>query len=204
MKRFFEVAFKKEEYSDGTDHFYRFKTETDKNGEESLVQWEVEKLPEYGTSTAAGADFFAVEETVIPSFWSYTAEYMKKKVLSVLGKEYDMEVNSKAFRPTLVHTGVKAFMPDDEYLLLANRSSGPKKGLVLANSVGVIDSDYYGSEQTDGEIMFAFYNFLPTPVIIHKGDAIGQGIFHKFLRAENAVVGGKRLGGFGSSDDKKK
>ena len=50
-------------------------------------------------------------------------------------------------------------MQDDEVLILANRSSNPgKKGLILANSIGVIDKDYYGNPDNDGHIMFAFYN----------------------------------------------
>ena len=50
-------------------------------------------------------------------------------------------------------------MQDDEMLLLYNRSSNPKKkGLILANSVGVVDKDYYGNVDNDGHIMFAFYN----------------------------------------------
>ena len=50
-------------------------------------------------------------------------------------------------------------MQDDEVLILANRSSNPgKKGLILANSIGVIDKDYYGNKDNDGHIMFAFFN----------------------------------------------
>ena len=61
--------------------------------------------------------------------------------------------------PTLIPTGIKAYMLDDEVLYLYNRSSNPKKkGLILANSVGVIDKDYYGNPDNDGHIMFAFYN----------------------------------------------
>lgn len=48
-------------------------------------------------------------------------------------------------------------MPDDEYLMLCNRSSNPKKkGLILANSIGIVDSDYYENPDNDGHIMFAF------------------------------------------------
>ena len=44
----------------------------------------------------------------------------------------------------LVWTDVKSYMQENEYLMLANRSSNPgKKGLILANSVGIIDKDYY-------------------------------------------------------------
>jgi dUTP pyrophosphatase len=93
-------------------------------------------------------------------------------------------------------------MEEDEVLYICNRSSGPKKlGLVLANSIGVIDADYADNPDTDGEIMFAFYNFFPFDITIKKGDKIGQGIFQKFLRADNARIGGDRVGGFGSTDN---
>ena len=91
-------------------------------------------------------------------------------------------------------------MGEDEVLILANRSSNPgKKGLILANSIGVIDSDYYGNPDNDGHIMFAFYNIKDEDIEIKKGDAIGQGIFQKFLVTDNDVSQGERKGGFGST-----
>ena len=103
-------------------------------------------------------------------------------------------------KPTLVKTGIKSYMEDDEYLMICNRSSNPgKKGLVLANSVGIIDKDYYGNPDNDGHIMFAFYNFKDEDVEIKKGDMIGQAIFHKFLCVDNDTSEGERLGGFGST-----
>ena len=105
--------------------------------------------------------------------------------------------------PTLVKTGIKAYMEDDEYLMLCNRSSNPKKkGLVLANSVGIIDKDYYGNPDNDGAIMFAFYNVKNEPITIKKGEAIGQAIFMKYLIADNDEATGVRTGGFGSTDKK--
>ena len=52
-------------------------------------------------------------------------------------------------KPTLIPTGLKAYCMEDECYLLLNRSSGPKKGFILANSVGLIDSDYYGNPDND-------------------------------------------------------
>ena len=105
--------------------------------------------------------------------------------------------------PTLVKTGLKAYMPEDEYLMLCNRSSNPKKkGLVMANSVGIIDADYYGNPDNDGAIMFAFYNVKNETVTIKKGEAIGQGIFMKYLTVDNDSADGIRTGGFGSTDKK--
>lgn len=103
--------------------------------------------------------------------------------------------------PTLVKTGLKAYMEDDEYLMLCNRSSNPKKkGLVIANGVGIIDKDYYGNPDNDGLIMFAFYNTKEETITIKKGDVIGQGIFLKYLVADNDISYGERTGGFGSTD----
>ena len=132
-------------------------------------------LPVRKTKYSAGYDIEAAEDTVIPSF-------------------------KKGMKPTIVKTGIKAYMGEDEVLILANRSSNPgKKGLILANSIGVIDSDYYGNPDNDGHIMFAFYNIKDEDIEIKKGDAIGQGIFQKFLITDNDVSQGQRTGGFGST-----
>ena len=91
-------------------------------------------------------------------------------------------------------------MQDDEMLLLYNRSSNPKKkGLILANSVGVVDKDYYGNKDNDGHIMFAFYNIKDEDVEIKKGEAIGQAIFQKYMIADDDMAQGERVGGFGST-----
>lgn len=133
-------------------------------------------LPIRKTKYSAGYDFEAAEDTLIPVF-----------------KQGD--------NPTLVKTGVKAYMQDDEVLLLYNRSSNPKKKkLVLANGVGVIDKDYYGNPDNDGEIMFAFYNIGNEDILIKKGEAIGQGVFQKYLTTDNDNAEGERIGGFGSTN----
>ena len=103
-------------------------------------------------------------------------------------------------KPTLLKTGIKAYMQDDEMLCLYNRSSNPKKkGLVLANSVGIIDKDYYGNEDNDGHIMFAVWNFKDEDIELKKGERIGQGIFQKYFLADNDETEGERTGGFGST-----
>ena len=91
-------------------------------------------------------------------------------------------------------------MKENEYLMLANRSSNPgKKGLILANSVGIIDADYYENPDNDGHIMFAFYNIKEEDIEIKKGDCIGQAIFMPFLISDNDSAEGIRTGGFGST-----
>lgn len=172
------------------------------------------KLPEYSTKASAGADFFAAEDTKIPSLWSalmYNMYSMFKHIFSpadfISSEDSDAANcadNIKLFKPTLVHTGIKANMEDDEVLELYNRSSNPKKGLVLANGVGVVDADYYNNSSNDGDIMFAFYNILPWSITIKAGERVGQGVFKKFLRPTEGLVvkDEERSGGFGSTGTK--
>lgn len=128
----------------------------------------------------------------------------KRKTVNSAG--YDFEVAEDVVimpgtdKPTLVPTGIKAKFESDEVLLLFNRSSNPKKRhLVIPNSVGVIDADYYGNPDNDGHIMFMFYNLSDSPVELKKGEAMGQGIFTKFLITDDDSADGVRSGGFGST-----
>lgn len=132
-------------------------------------------LPVRKTKYSAGYDIEAAEDIIIPSF-------------------------KKGMKPTLVKTGIKSYMQDDEVLILANRSSNPgKRGLILANSIGVIDKDYYGNSDNDGHIMFAFYNIGDSDIKIKKGEAIGQGMFMNYQVTDTDVAEGDRIGGFGST-----
>lgn len=133
-------------------------------------------LPVRKTLKAAGYDVEAAEDMIIPPF-----------------KFGD--------KPTLIHTGLKAYCQDDEWYMLANRSSNPfKKKLVLANGLGIIDADYYNNPGNDGEFMYAYYNFGDEPLEIKKGDIIGQVVFQKYLVVDNDEPEDiKRNGGFGST-----
>lgn len=176
--------------------------------------YEDAQIPEYQTKNSAGADFFCAEEVQIPSVWGVFAGALKAKGIaklaslisadnSVDGAHYDLRLIGGLFKPTRVHTGIKAFMEEDEVLEVYNRSSNPGKlGLVLANGVGVVDPDYYNSEDNDGEIGFDFYNFMPWTVTIKVGDRIGQGVFKKVLRPTVGlrVKDVERVGGFGSTN----
>ena len=133
-------------------------------------------LPVRSTKNSAGYDVEAAEDCVIPAF-------------------------KPGQKPTLVKTGIKAYMESDEVLILANRSSNPgKKGLILANSIGVVDSDYYENPDNDGHIMYAFFNFKAEDIEIKKGDRIGQAIFQKYLVTDDDIAQGERTGGFGSTN----
>ena len=132
-------------------------------------------LPVRKTKHSAGYDVEAAEDVVIPPY-------------------------TPGAKPTLIPTGLKAYCMEDEWYMLVNRSGGPKKGFVMANSIGVIDSDYYNNETNDGHFYFQYWNFNNEDLVIHKGDVIGQVIFQKYLLVDNDQAEGVRTGGFGSTD----
>ena len=134
-------------------------------------------IPVRKTKYAAGYDVEAAEDTMIPPF-------------------------SFGGKPTLIPTGLKAYCEKDEFYMLVNRSSGPKKGLVMANSIGIVDADYYENETNDGHFYFQYYNFLNEEILVKKGDVIGQVIFQKFLVVNQDHAEGIRTGGFGTTDNK--
>ena len=134
-------------------------------------------IPTRKTAHSAGYDIEAAEDITIPVF-------------------------KPGIKPTLIPTGLKAYCMDDEWFMLANRSSGPKKGFILANSIGIIDSDYYGNEDNDGHFYFAYFNCSDHDIEVKKGDVIGQVVFQKYLIVDNDNATGIRKGGFGSTDKK--
>lgn len=147
-------------------------------------------LPKRATKNAAGYDFEAAADIVIPAVWKQVIQHFTNGT----------ETTGKILKPVLVPTGIKAYMGTDEYLQLANRSSNPlKRFITLSNGIGVIDRDYYNNPDNEGHIMFQFSNFGLTDVTIKKGERIGQGIFLPFLKADNDQADTERTGGFGSS-----
>ena len=101
----------------------------------------------------------------------------------------------------LVWTDVKAYMQDNEVLMLYVRSSiGVKKGLVLSNGTGIIDSSYYSNIDNDGRIGISLFNTSNKEAVILAGERIAQGVFMQYLAAdEDYVLNKERTGGFGSS-----
>ena len=114
----------------------------------------------------------------------------------------DLVVKAHEFTPILIPTGIKAYMPDNECLMLINRSGNPKnKGLVMPNGIGIVDSDYFNNTGNEGEIFFQVINLKSEDAIIKKGDRIGQGIFTNFFKIAHDEAQGIRIGGFGSSGE---
>ena len=132
-------------------------------------------LPERKTRCSAAYDIEAAEDVVVPSY-------------------------KKGMKATLIPTGLKAYMQEDEVLYLYSKSSGfNKKGIMLSNNVGVIDGDYYENEDNDGHIMFSVINLKEEDLYVKKGDAVGQAMFGKYLKADGDNSTEIRKGGFGST-----
>lgn len=152
-------------------------------------------LPKRGTSGSAGYDFEVAEDVTIPSYEGSFQEFVERK--DAYGDIVSGYIQPKG---TLVKTGVKAIMPKRMYLALHSRSSlYNKKGLILANGVGVIDADYANNPDNDGAIMFNFINMGQEPITLLKGEKVGQGIFHEYFTTCDDDADGERNGGFGST-----
>lgn len=134
-------------------------------------------LPIRKTKGSAGYDFEVAEDVVVPKF-------------------------EKGQKPTIIKTGVKAYMPEDEVLYLYGRSSfGYKYNITLANSVGVIDSDFYNNIDNEGHFKVKLINHGDTEVKINIGDRIAQGIFMKYLTVDDEEeIENERTGGIGSTN----
>lgn len=158
------------------------------------------QLPRRATYHAAGYDFEAAEEVVIPSILKSGLCKSIITISEMIKKEEFSDID-KILKPVLVPTGIKAYMGEEEFLQLANRSSNSlKRFLILTNGLGIIDSDYYNNKTNEGHIMFQFTNFGFKDIVIKKGERIGQGIFLPFLKADQDQTENIRRGGFGSSN----
>ena len=124
------------------------------------------KLPERQTKSSAGYDFYVIEDVEIP-----------------------------AYGMVMLPTNVKAYMQDDEVLMLYARSSlAIKRGLILQNTTGIIDADFFPLE-----IKIALKNTTDKPVKLLKNERCAQGIFLKYLISDNGNLDNTRDGGFGST-----
>lgn len=128
-------------------------------------------LPHRGTAGSAGYDFTSPATVTIP-----------------------------AGEDALIPTGIRAEMEQEWVLLIFPRSSlGYKYGIRLANTVGVIDSDY-AHAKNEGHIMVKLHNSSDREVTIQKGDRFCQGVFLPYGTAEeDSSLLGDRSGGFGST-----
>lgn len=127
--------------------------------------------PTRGTKNSAGYDFYAPDEYIV-----------------------------KPNEIVKIWTDVKAYMQPNEFLMLNVRSSMGGK-FMLANTIGIIDSDYYGNVDNDGNICFMLKNISEQTQIIKKESRFGQGIFMNYLKTDkDNFIHKERSGGFGSSN----
>ena len=161
-------------------------------------------MPIRKTIHSAGYDMVAAEDYIIPSFWQMNEEV--KKMWEVENDEFvsmDMMnqfTSQTGFQPTLVSTGMKCKLEPGTFLQLSVRSSSPLKyWLMMANGVGIIDSDYYNNSNNEGEIFFQIYNLSPFNIQIKKGEAIGQAVILPYGVTDDDAANGERVGGFGST-----
>ena len=105
-------------------------------------------------------------------------------------------------KPKRATAGIRARMDEDWVLCLFPRSGqGFKYRLQLNNTVGIIDSDYYNSDN-EGHIMAKLTNDSNEGKVleIHPGEGFLQGIFMPYGITEDDEADGVRNGGFGSTD----
>jgi dUTP pyrophosphatase len=115
-----------------------------------------------------------------------------------LAAAVDIDIPPRSIR--LVGTGLVIAVPEGHFLGIFARSSTPlKRGLMVANGVGVVDPDYCGPED---EVKIEVYNFTARPVHIKAGDRIAQGIVIPSMRVEwdeAAELRADSRGGFGAT-----
>lgn len=112
-----------------------------------------------------------------------------------------IDVILKPNEEVMIWSDIKAFMGRDEVLKLYPRSSMGMAGLEIKNTIGIIDSTYYGNASNDGNIGFKLVNRGDSDILIQKGDRIVQGVFLKFLKVDGDIddLLDERVGGYGST-----
>ena len=125
-----------------------------------------------------------------------------KEILTLDLQDLKDLIKSTNTKVTLVPTGVKAYLKENQKLELFVRSSSAVGAyLLMGNSVGIVDSDYVDNESNEGHISFPIINLSPFNVRLKKGDVIGQGIISTYDKIDNDESNFVRLGGFGSTDE---
>lgn len=132
------------------------------------------RLPRRGTKMSAGYDIFA---------------------------PYDITLNPN--EDVKVPTGIKSYMNEGEVLVIVPRSGlGSKYYVRIANTVGIIDADYFNNGNNEGHIWVKIRNESNEIVTIKGGTGFCQGIFIPYLLVDgdNFENGQQRNGGFGSTN----
>lgn len=161
-------------------------------------------MPVRKTAQSAGYDFVVAEDIIIPPYKELVEKMEEHRPVFLAGlNDAATAVKEAGAKVSLVSTGMKCQLDEGTYLELSVRSSCPlKHWLILGNSVGIIDADYYNNPDNEGEIFFQIINLAPFAIHLKRGDAIGQGIIKPYLVTEDDNATGERTGGFGSTDNK--
>ena len=159
------------------------------------------------TPQSAGYDIAAAEDVIIPPYAEHLSILQSMKGEEDYNKEITLDqlatlTKAAKAKPTLIPTGYKCKLQPDQYLELTIRSSSPLKyWLILANGVGIIDSDQYNNESNEGHIFYQVINLSPFPICIQKGEIIGQAIVKPYMTLDiDPTSGAQRIGGFGSTN----
>ena len=137
------------------------------------------KMPKRGTSGSAGYDF------VTP----FAFELYKLAGWSAIAGDTQI---------ITIPTGIRVKMPQGKALILMPRSGlGFKTGMNLANTIGLIDSDYYHSDN-EGHIMAKFVRGFKD-INVEQFERVMQGVFIDYYITEDDDADGTRNGGFGST-----
>lgn len=157
----------------------------------SIARFERISAEQYSRDAADFAVKLALEDIPLPS----------RATAGSAGYDYvcPVEVTMQPGGTAVIPTGIRCFMEPGWALLNCPRSSlGRKHGIRLANTVGVIDSDYVHADN-QGHILVMLVNGGDHAVTLHPGERFCQGIFLPFGLAEEQQVTGERSGGFGST-----
>jgi len=99
----------------------------------------------------------------------------------------------------MVWTDVKISIGEDEFLSICPRSSLGVKGLILSNTVAIVDADYILGN-SGGNIGLNLWNTTNQPIHLSKGDRVAQGVLQKYLITnDDSPISRDRVDGFGSS-----
>ncbi len=125
-------------------------------------------------------------------------KYQTEKAAAIdLYSRVDMTLSPKMV--TRVPLNVALEIPEDHFVLITARSSLYKKGLMMANGVGIGDADYCGD---DDEYQAPLYNFTSQPVMVKKGERLVQIVVLPRPKVKIELVsklGHSSRGGFGST-----
>lgn len=110
-----------------------------------------------------------------------------------------IDVTIMPMEKELIWTDVKAYFGENEALLLNVRSSMGAHPVIMANTQGWVECDYYNNPKNDGNLGINLFNLGKEPYVIKKGDRIAQAMFIPFLESDNCNTDEERKGGFGST-----